>query len=156
MSSEHCRSCADGKDLWGSHIEQCKDCGRVRDELYPKTGKACSVCRAPQYRVPAGDICQNGHGGAPGIPLYPELAKMKSVQAETRTLSQFVDWLEENNMRICVRTKGSGAYAPPYESTSERYEQLFARFFEIDLDKVEQERQQMLEEQRKLNERGRK
>lgn len=32
---------------------------------YPKAGTDCSVCGLPQYRAPGGDVCANGHGGAP-------------------------------------------------------------------------------------------
>lgn len=36
-------------------------------ETAPRTGKLCSVCRSPQVQSPGGDICENGHGGAPGV-----------------------------------------------------------------------------------------
>ena len=29
------------------------------------TGTNCSVCGLPQYTTPSGDVCDNGHGGAP-------------------------------------------------------------------------------------------
>lgn len=36
-------------------------------ESYPATGLLCSACRQPQFQTPAGDVCENGHGGVPGI-----------------------------------------------------------------------------------------
>jgi hypothetical protein len=82
---------------------------------------------------------------------YPELEKMKATRAEADTLTRFVDWLEENDMRICKRVKVSPLYrGSPYESISESFEKLFARFFEVDLDKIEAERRQILDAQREL------
>ena len=63
-----------------------------------------------------------------------ELQKMKMVKAESLTLTEFVDWLEQNNMRICKRVNSEYA---PYEVIMESYERLFARFFDIDMNKVE-------------------
>lgn len=31
------------------------------------TGTRCSVCREPQFETPSGDLCKNGHGGAPPL-----------------------------------------------------------------------------------------
>jgi hypothetical protein len=31
------------------------------------TGTRCSVCNEPQYKTPGGDVCKNGHGGAPPL-----------------------------------------------------------------------------------------
>lgn len=76
---------------------------------------------------------------------YPELEKMRSVRGESRLLTEFVDWLEDHNMRICVRTASQSVYSSPYEPIPENYEKLFARFFAIDLEKVEDERRAMLE-----------
>jgi len=89
-------------------------------------------------------------------PRYPELEKMRAVREKSMLLSEFVDWLEQNDMRICVRTKSNGVYASPYESVPMRYEELFAKFFDIDLKKVDQERELVLEELRLSNERGKK
>lgn len=42
------------------------DSGRRRDEGLP-TGTRCSVCREPQFYSSGGDVCVNGHGGAPAL-----------------------------------------------------------------------------------------
>jgi hypothetical protein len=87
--------------------------------------------------------------------MYPELDKMKAAREKSAVLTEFVDWLDQNNMRICLRTEVSITYAgSPYEPIPESFEKLFARFFGIDLDKVEEERRQILDEQRKINERN--
>ena len=31
------------------------------------TGRVCAVCREPQVTTCSGDVCINGHGGAPGV-----------------------------------------------------------------------------------------
>jgi ElaB/YqjD/DUF883 family membrane-anchored ribosome-binding protein len=36
-------------------------------EAYPRTGLMCSECGMPQYNTPGGEVCKNGHGGAPGV-----------------------------------------------------------------------------------------
>lgn len=33
----------------------------------PLNGLLCDVCGEPQYETPSGEVCKNGHGGAPGI-----------------------------------------------------------------------------------------
>lgn len=86
---------------------------------------------------------------------YPELDKMKAAREKSAVLTEFVDWLDQNNMRICLRTEVSITYrGSPYEPIPESFEKLFARFFGIDLDKVEEERRQILAELRKSNERS--
>ena len=34
---------------------------------FPLNGLACSICGEPQHETPYGDVCENGHGGAPGV-----------------------------------------------------------------------------------------
>jgi hypothetical protein len=36
-------------------------------ESYEKNGLICAVCQMPQYVTPSGEVCAQGHGGAPGI-----------------------------------------------------------------------------------------
>jgi hypothetical protein len=62
----------------------CRDCGAIsvsgrkwrlpnwlRSERRRRTKTRCGVpgCGLPQYRTPHGDVCDAGHGGAPGIPV---------------------------------------------------------------------------------------
>lgn len=37
-------------------------------ESFALNGENCTVCDEPQRTTPSGDICKNGHGGAPGKP----------------------------------------------------------------------------------------
>ncbi len=156
MSSKDCTTCDNGAELWGSEVEQCKDCGRTIDEVFPKNGKACSVCHAPQHRLPPGDSCRNGHGGAPGVALYPECEKLRAARPTSDKLSEFLDWLSEQKIVLCtLNPEHYKAKGGEYYQITERPEELLARFFNIDLKKVEKERRQMLDELHKTNERER-
>ncbi len=77
-----------------------------------------------------------------------ECNKLTAVKSQSATLSEFVDWLEENGMRIC---KMVDCEVAPYEAIMETNEKLFARFFDIDLDKLEEERQNLLKACRHVN-----
>jgi hypothetical protein len=77
---------------------------------------------------------------------YPEHVKLRAVKDDSQKLGAFLDWLQEQGialyhdepepLAVCLTT-----------------EKLLAKYFEIDLDKIETEKRAMLEEQRQLNER---
>ena len=79
----------------------------------------------------------------------PECDKLHAVKDKSLLLTEFVDWLESQQMRICKMVDSDYA---PYEAITESYEKLFAKFFDIDLDKLEKERVRMLEALRNANE----
>ena len=76
---------------------------------------------------------------------YNECAKQSEVQEQSMTLTEFVDWLDEQGIHLAEYAEGSERLYPIMES----YEKLFARFFNIDLDVAEAEKQHMLQELRK-------
>lgn len=77
---------------------------------------------------------------------YPEHEKLKLVKDKSQVIGEFlVEWLPSQNLTICEFTAGD--YFPAMRST----EQLLADFFGIDRKKLEEEKRQMLEEQRCLN-----
>lgn len=104
-----------------------------------------------------------------GIFTYPECEKMSAVRELSQACGEFLEFLqqkgfllaqyghwdsckaypesqdEELNEDLC--NCGRQPLVPVYQST----EKLLADFFEIDLNKIEQEKRQMLEQQRKLN-----
>ena len=41
--------------------------GEPSDVLGPPTGKHCVVCNEAQHTSDSGDVCKNGHGGAPAL-----------------------------------------------------------------------------------------
>ena len=78
----------------------------------------------------------------------PECDKMLAIQDKSLILSGFVDWLKENGYAICEQTDYEGSTYPRIQWVPQRksYEELFANYFEIDLKKVEQEKQAILAE----------
>lgn len=73
----------------------------------------------------------------------PECDKIVSAQPQSRTISNFLEWLDEQDWEIAQRLEDRphrGQLAP----ITEGRERMLARFFEIDLDKAENERQALL------------
>lgn len=75
---------------------------------------------------------------------YPECEKMIKVKEESQNIGEFIDWLYTRYMHIAFYDE-EGNLHPALIST----EKLLAEYFNIDLDKVEKEKRQMLEELRK-------
>lgn len=95
-----------------------------------------------------------------------ELEKMRAARDESYTLSRFIDWLDESGYAICeqrdfedtsltdVLTVVTGVELEPGSTTMwwpihKSFEQLLADFFDIDLNKLEEERRELLENLRK-------
>ena len=78
--------------------------------------------------------------------MMSECEKMVAVKEESLTLSEFLDWLSEQRMTICKTTSSN---FNPYFPISLSNEKLLAKFFDIDLDKAEQEKQEILKQLRK-------
>lgn len=77
---------------------------------------------------------------------YPECEKIVACQDRSRTISEFLDWLQEQKYELCMwDNTGVGTFYPLVTSK----EKLLAEFFEIDLDKVETERRAILDDIRK-------
>ena len=69
----------------------------------------------------------------------PELDKMLAVQEKSQVIGEFLEWLrDELQFEICDYD------GDEYCSVGRNTEQLLADFFKIDLNKCEQERQQIL------------
>ena len=92
---------------------------------------------------------------------YPEHEKLKAVVAQSQTVGAFLDWLrDEKGISLAVQhahnescSEGgrwarcgysNGDYAPAFASTRN----LLAEFFEIDEEKIENEKRAMLAELR--------
>lgn len=107
-------------------------------------------------------------------PPTPECDRMQDVKDKSHAIGEFMDWLrEEKGWTVCEEhhhdddclervarfeddEEGDvqqicGCLEGQYIPVPIRMEQLLAEFFEIDLDKVEEERQALLAEQRALN-----
>ena len=73
---------------------------------------------------------------------YPEIAKMAAVREESQVCGNFLSWLEEEGFSVCERGEGRNREHVPVRMS---VEELLARYFEIDLRKVEAEKHAMIE-----------
>lgn len=75
----------------------------------------------------------------------PELEKIRANWDESQKLRDFLKWLQEQELHLCVYDGECEVY---YETPS-TIEKLLALYFKIDLDKAEKERQALLDTLRK-------
>lgn len=78
---------------------------------------------------------------------YPEHEKLKEIQSETQFLGEFLDWLSSKEMAVCVYDDNAERWRPHRESITG----LLAKFKNIDLQKIEYEKRQMLASLNPLN-----
>lgn len=84
---------------------------------------------------------------------YPECDKFLLVSAESEKIGEFIDWLSRQGIQLCTWVENDrkiitgGDYFP----TNMNITELLAQYFDIDLQKIEQEKRAMLEELRELN-----
>jgi hypothetical protein len=77
---------------------------------------------------------------------YPECEKMSSVKDKSQVIGEFLEWAKQTQeFCMCVYSGYSKEYIPISMTT----EILLAKFFDIDLEKAEKEKRQMLEELRR-------
>jgi len=73
---------------------------------------------------------------------YPEHEKLKKVQDKSQTIGEFLEWLGyEKDYAICEIEERYQRYYP----ISINHQKLLGQYFDIDLDKLEKEKRQMLE-----------
>jgi hypothetical protein len=82
---------------------------------------------------------------------YSECEKVRASRDEKLTIEEFLDWAQKRGIELCTPMPGGGGRFYPMSRTREM---VLMDYFEIDLKKLEEERRAILEEQRKLNERG--
>jgi hypothetical protein len=87
---------------------------------------------------------------------YPEHEKLKEVQEKSQAIGDFLEWLGyEKDVTLCEyfeptreERREEGAIAG-YLPTNKKKMDLLAEYFDIDLNKIEQEKRQMLDELRR-------
>lgn len=77
-------------------------------------------------------------------PASPECERMVAVAPESHKIGEFLDWLNEQGIHLAEYVDDGEHVDEVLMPRSERYESLLARYFEIDLDKVEAERRAIL------------
>lgn len=87
----------------------------------------------------------------PAEPAYPEHDKLRVVADKSQVCYDFLEWLEEQKIVLAKYDEASGQELyPDYTGRKE----LLAKFFEIDLKKLDAEKDRMLEVQRAANARN--
>ncbi len=83
----------------------------------------------------------------------PECDKLHKVTGESQTVGEFLEWLQEHKKLVLAEYLGDVPGTGRYElfPSTVSIEKLLAEYFDIDLDKVEHEKMQVLELQRELN-----
>jgi hypothetical protein len=71
---------------------------------------------------------------------YPEHEKLKALGGDNQVVGDFIEWLGENGYEI-ARWNDSGTYCLP---CNEGRDALLAKHFEIDLNKLDDEKRAML------------
>jgi len=74
----------------------------------------------------------------------PTLDKMLKVKSESQAIGNFVEWLREQGIEIGKYEKVEGYRNEQFVADRRSIEKLLADYFEIDLNKAETERRQIL------------
>lgn len=85
---------------------------------------------------------------------YPMCTKLSSVKDESQSIGRFLDWLQEREepITLCLHSYHRGRGEDEYFPARIPFQKLLAEYFEIDENKLEEERRTMLEElQEKAN-----
>jgi hypothetical protein len=84
---------------------------------------------------------------------YPEHVKLKAVSGDSQKIGEFLEWLqngqegEDRQIALCVLNRTYDQYMPIREGIQD----ILARYFDIDLKVIEQEKRAMLDEIREHN-----
>lgn len=79
---------------------------------------------------------------------YPEHEKLQKITLQSQACGEFLDWLQsEKGVTLCTYNKSYEQFYPLRVSITE----VLGEFFEIDLEKIEQEKRAMLDEIRRQN-----
>lgn len=77
--------------------------------------------------------------------LFPEHAKLYTINPLTQAVGDFLVWLEENGMVICVRNQNDDKQSS-FTLIDKDINQLISEHFKIDVAKLESEKLQMMKE----------
>jgi hypothetical protein len=75
---------------------------------------------------------------------YPEHEKLKLVKERSQCVGEFLEWLDEQHILLSRYVVPEGCTSERLMTANENTENLLARFFEIDLKKLEKEKLEML------------
>lgn len=78
-------------------------------------------------------------------PACPECEKLSDVADESNKIGNFIDWMRMNEMDIVEYDEDGYLQEHPSYIGDYGINRLLAKYFNIDLDKVEQERRALLD-----------
>jgi len=78
---------------------------------------------------------------------HPEHEKLATIQDKSQVIGEFLEWLPTQGVHLCTFHYQDDRYRTIYSSIT----QLLAKFFDIDLDKLETEKRAMLDHLRQKN-----
>lgn len=85
----------------------------------------------------------------PGSSEYPEHEKLRAIQEQSQTIGHFLEWLAvEKDVMLCKADPEYTGDRSPFWPIRKSREKLLADYFGIDLKKIEQEKQAMLDKLR--------
>jgi len=74
---------------------------------------------------------------------YPEHVKLRAIGSESQAIGGFLEWLNEKGITLCTSDHNDDYYYCGITT-----EKFLARYFEIDTEVLEEEKQQMLKKLR--------
>jgi len=80
--------------------------------------------------------------------VYEEHEKLKSVKNESEIIGQFLEWQKTKDRDLCTFDSKFDEFTPVFHGSIEK---ILGEYFEIDLNKLEKEKQQMIEGLRCVN-----
>jgi len=90
----------------------------------------------------------------PEYPPTPQLDRIHAVKEQSQTIGRFLEWLGERDtpLELCQLSEGRGRNDDPlYAPVGIPIETLLAEYFDVDLQKADDERRSLLEWQAKKN-----
>ena len=78
---------------------------------------------------------------------YPEHVKLRSISGQSQAIGAFLDWLlnaHEPELFLCIREKHHGRGSMTYGHAVYSIEKLLAEYFEIDSQKISDEKDAMV------------
>lgn len=129
-----------------------------------KKGRKFGICGVVGHHHNSNSLCydvkhKNGSHGyyAPQEleVLYPEHVKLEKISDKSQAIHDFLEWTrEKHNLQLGMRVEGYGGDAL-FEHSTQNEKALLAEHFDIDMQKLEEEKDAMIEELRQRQETNR-
>lgn len=78
--------------------------------------------------------------------VYPEHDKLRKIADKSQVCGEFIDWLESRGIVLCEIHRRRDEFLP----TQETLQALLAAFFDIDQKRIDAEKEEMLDDIRKM------